>query len=202
MFYEPRHGHGLPHDPFKAIVAPRPIGWISTRREDGAFNLAPYSYFNAISSHPPLVWFSSEGVKDSAVIARETGEFTVNLVSRNLAEKMLETSIDAPPGTSEFELAGLTPAPGKLVSCPRVAEAPAALECRVTEVLEPRDLRGDPTGAIVVMGEVVGVHIDEAMLREGLFDVAKVQNLSRLGYMDYAAPGENFSMRRPRWRDR
>lgn len=202
MFYEPRHGHGLPHDPFKAIVAPRPIGWISTRRKDGAFNLAPYSFFNAISSRPPLVWFSSDGVKDSAVIARETGEFTVNLVSRRLAEKMLETSIDAPPGTSEFELAGLTPAPCNLVACPRVAEAPAALECRVIEVLEPRDLNGDPVDATVVIGEVVGVHIDEAMLKEGLFDVATAQNLSRLGYMDYAAPGEIFSMRRPRWQDR
>jgi len=202
MFYEPRQGHGLPHDPFKAIVAPRPIGWISTRGKDGAFNLAPYSFFNAISSRPPLVWFSSEGVKDSATIARETGEFTVNLVARHLAERMVETSINAPSGISEFELAGLTPAPCRLVSCPRVAEAPAALECRVTEVLEPRDLRGDPVGAIVVIGEVVGVHIDEAMLTEGLFDIAKARNLSRLGYMDYAAPGDIFSMKRPRWQDR
>ncbi|MDZ5698275.1 flavin reductase family protein [Chelativorans sp. M5D2P16] len=202
MFYEPRNGHGLPHDPFKAIVAPRPIGWISTRRPDGALNLGPYSYFNALSSKPPLVWFSSEGEKDSASIARETGEFVVNLVGRALAEKMNESAIDAPAGVSEFALAGLTPAPCRHVTCPRVAEAPAALECKVTEVLEPRGLDGRPAGLFVVMGEVIGVHIDDAMLTDGLFDVTKAQNLSRLGYMDYAAVTETFVMRRPRWKDR
>lgn len=202
MFYEPSKGHGLPHDPFKAIVAPRPIGWVSTRRPDGSFNLAPYSFFNALSSKPYLVWFSSEGEKDSASIARETGEFAVNLVGWALAEKMNETAIDAPPGVSEFALAGLTPAPCKHVACPRVAEAPAVLECKVTEALEPRDLQGMPAGVFVVMGEVVGVHIDDAMLTDGLFDATKAQNVARLGYMDYAAVTETFSMRRPRWKDR
>lgn len=202
MFYDPRNGHGLPHDPFKAIVAPRPIGWISTRRSEGTFNLGPYSFFNAISSNPHLVWFSSEGEKHSASIARETGEFVVNLVGRALAEKMNESAIDAPDGVSEFPLAGLTPAPSRNVACPRVAEAPAALECKVTQVLEPRGLDGRPSGAFVVLGEVVGVHIDEAMLTDGLFDVTKAQNLSRLGYMDYATVTETFAMRRPRWKDR
>ncbi|MCT7375708.1 flavin reductase family protein [Chelativorans salis] len=202
MFYEPRNGHGLPHDPFKAIVAPRPIGWISTRRPGGELNLAPYSYFNAFSSNPHLVWFSSEGEKDSASIARDTGEFAVNLVSLALAEKMNQTAIDAPPGISEFELAGLTPAPCRHIACPRVAEAAATLECKVTEVLEPRDLKGNHAGVFVVTGEVVGVHIDEAMLTDGLFDTTKAQNLARLGYMDYTAVTETFAMRRPRWKDR
>lgn len=202
MFYEPRKGHGLPHDPFKAIVAPRPIGWISTRRTDGRFNLAPYSFFNALSSNPPIVWFSSEGEKDSASIARETGEFVVNLAVRELAEKMNESAIDAPPGEDEFALAGLTPAACEMVSCPRVAEAPAALECKVTDVLEPRGLNGNCAGVFVVMGEVVGVHIDDTMLTDGLFDVTKAHNLARLGYMDYLAVSEIFAMRRPRWQDR
>lgn len=201
MFYDPREGHGLPHDPFKAILAPRPIGWISTRREDGAVNLAPYSFFNAISSNPHLVLFSSEGAKDSATIARESGEFCANLVGRALAEKMNETAIDAPRGVNEFELAGLTEAPCRQVSCPRVAEAAAVLECKVVQVLEPDDLEGKPAGVIVVMGQVVGVHIDDAMLKDGLFDITRAQTLSRLGYMDYAAVTETFAMRRPRWGD-
>lgn len=202
MFYEPRKGHGLPHDPFKAIVAPRPIGWISTRRADGTFNLAPYSFFNALSSNPPLVWFSSEGEKDSASIARETREFVVNLAVRGLAEEMNTSAIDSPPGVNEFEIAGLTAAACEHVACPRVAEAPAALECKVTDVQEPRDLEGNHAGVFVVIGEVVGIHIDDSMLTDGLFDTAKAQNLARLGYMDYAAVTETFAMRRPRWKDR
>ncbi|MFP4538222.1 MAG: flavin reductase family protein [Dichotomicrobium sp.] len=200
MFYEPKDGHGLPHDPFKAIVAPRPIGWISTQSRDGALNLAPYSFFNAFSSEPYLVWFSSEGAKDSATFARETGEFVVNLVGRSLAEKMNASSVNAPRGVSEFGYAGLTPASSKLVRPPRVGEAPAALECKVTEILEPRDLAGNHAGVFVVVGEVVGVHIDEAMLTDGLFDNLKAGNVARLGYFDYAAVTETFAMHRPRWK--
>lgn len=202
MFYEPSKGHGLPHDPFKAIVAPRPIGWISTLSADGVANLAPYSFFNAIATHPHLVCFSSESSKDSAGIAAETGEFVANLVTRALAEQMNTTSIDAPRGVDEFALAGLTPAPCRLVKPPRVREAPAALECRVTEVIQPKGLDGRPSGAIVTIGEVVGIHIDEAFLAGGLFDVTKAGTVARLGYMDYAAVDSTFSMRRPRWADR
>lgn len=201
MFYEPLKGHGLPHDPFKAIVAPRPIGWISTLGQDGAINLAPYSFFNAFSSHPHLVWFSSEGKKDSSTFAAETREFVANLVGRDLAERMNRTSVNAPRGVNEFDYAGLTPAPSRLIAPPRVAEAPAALECKVTEILEPKGLDGRPAGVFVVVGEVVGVHIDEAFLTDGLFDTVKAGNVSRLGYMDYAAINEVFSMRRPRWED-
>lgn len=199
MFYEPSKGHGLPHDPSKAIVAPRPIGWISTLNRAGEINLAPYSFFNAFSTRPFIVWFSSEGAKDSATFAEETGEFVANLVSRDLAEKMNRTAVDAPRGVSEFGYADLAMAPSRLVAPPRVAEAPAALECRVTEIFRPRALDGSQTSAVVVAGEVVGVHIDEAYLKDGLFDIVRAGNVARLGYMDYASVNEIFSMRRPRW---
>ena len=201
MFYEPSKGHGLPHDPFKAIVAPRPIGWISSLAGDGSLNLAPYSFFNALSTHPHLVMFSSEGEKDSVVFARETGEFVANLVSRDLVDKMNASSVDAPRGVSEFGYAGLTPEPSLLVKPPRVKEAHAALECKVTEIFEPRGLDGRTGDRFVVFAEVVGVFIDEAALTDGLFDIVKAGTTSRLGYMDYATVTETFSMRRPRWQD-
>lgn len=199
MFYEPEKGHGLPHDPFKAIVAPRPIGWISTRAADGRLNLAPYSFFNAISSHPHLIMFSSEGEKDSVTFARESGEFVANLVSRDLATEMNRSSVDAPRGVSEFGYAKLTPEPSRLVASPRVREAHAALECKVTEIREPKGLDGRSAGVVVVTGEVIGIHIEEAIMTDGLVDVVKSGTIARLGYMDYAAVTETFAMRRPRW---
>lgn len=201
MFYEPSKGHGLPHDPFKAIVAPRPIGWISSLAADGSLNLAPYSFFNALGTHPHLVMFSSEGRKDSASFAGETHEFVANLVGRDLAEKMNASAVDAPRGVSEFDYAGLTPVPSRLVSPPRVGEALAALECKVTDILEPKGLDGRPAGNVIVFGEVVGVHIDERVLTDGLFDIVKAGTVARLGYMDYAAVTETFQMRRPRWQE-
>ena len=200
MFYEPGKGHGLPHDPFKAIVAPRPIGWISTMGRDGSINLAPYSFFNAFSSRPPLVWFSSEGKKDSFTFARETGEFVANLAGGHIFKEMNATSVDAPRGVSEFGYAGLTPAPSRLVAAPRVAEAHAALECKVTEIFEPKGLDGKPAGVHVCTGEVIGIHIDEAVLTDGLFDNVKAGNVSRLGYLDFSAITETFAMRRPKWK--
>ena len=201
MFYEPSKGHGLPHDPSKAIVAPRPIGWISTRALDGRVNLAPYSYFNAISSRPFMVCFSSDGVKDSLTFASESREFVANLVGRELAEKMNETSVDAPRGVNEFGAAGLTEAPCRIVAAPRVAEAYAALECKVTDIYRPTGLDGRPSESHVVIGEVVGVHIDDNVLVDGLFDITKAGNLARLGYMDYTSVSETFAMRRPRWKN-
>lgn len=202
MFYEPSAGHGLPHDPFKAVVAPRPIGWISSLAADGSLNLAPYSFFNALSTHPHLVMFSSEGEKDSVTFARETSEFVANLVSRDLAEKMNASAVDAPRGVSEFGYAGLTPEPSRLVKPPRVKEALAALECKVTEILQPKGLDGRTGDRFVVFGEVVGVHIDDAAIDEnGLFDIVRAGTVSRLGYMDYASVTETFSMRRPKWKD-
>lgn len=180
-------------------MAPRPIGWISTRGSDGSVNLAPYSFFNAFAGHPPLVWFWSEGVKDSFTFARETGEFVANLVGSHIFREMNATSVDAPRGVSEFGYAGLTPAPSRLVAPPRVAEAHAALECKVTEIFEPKGLDGRPAGVHVCAGQVIGVHIDEAVLTDGLFDNVKAGNVSRLGYLDFSAITGTFAMRRPKW---
>ncbi|MEO3999014.1 flavin reductase family protein [Mesorhizobium sp. CAU 1732] len=199
MFYEPTKGHGLPHDPFKAIVAPRPIGWISSIAADGSVNLAPYSFFNAIGSNPHLVMFSSEGRKDSVSFIHETREFVVNLASRDLIEKLNVSSVDAPRGVSEFGYAGLTPVPSTLVKPPRVGEAHAALECRMTDWYEPKGIGGRASSNIVVFGEVVGIHIDEAVMTDGLFDIVKAGTTARLGYMDYATVTETFQMRRPQW---
>lgn len=200
MFYEPSKGHGLPHDPSKAIVSPRPVGWISTRSATGALNLSPYSFFNMFSSKPFLVWFSSEGEKDSATFARETGEFVVNLAGRDLVSKMVASSVDAPRGVSEFGYADLTPEPSRLVKPPRVREALAALECKVTEIMTPKTWSGTECEAVVVAGEVIGVYIDESVLVDGRFDAAKAGNVARLGYFDYLTVESVFEMRRPRWK--
>lgn len=202
MYYDAdAQDHGLPHDPFKALVAPRPIGWISTRSASGLVNLAPYSYFNALSDVPKLVYFASSfQVKDSATFAQESGEFVANLVSEPLAQQMNATSVDAPRGISEFGLAGLHEAPCKHVAAPRVAEAYAALECKVTQVFAPRTLDGTEAKALVVIGQVVGVHIDEAILSDGLVDIRKARPVSRLGYMEFGVTVDSFSMQRPKWR--
>lgn len=201
MFYEPSKGHGLPHDPFKALVAPRPIGWISTLGSDGSLNLAPYSFFNALGTHPHLVMFCSEGAKDSATFAQETGEFVANLVSRDLVEQMNASSVDAPRGLSEFDYAGLTPEPSRLVAPPRVKEAHAALECKVTEIHQPIGLDGKKADRFMVFGEVVGVYIADDALTDGLFDIVKAGTVSRLGYLDFASVTGTFQMRRPRWQE-
>jgi len=200
MFYQPSKGHGLPHDPSKAIVSPRPVGWISTMSASGALNLAPYSFFNMFSSKPFLVWFSSEGEKDSAAFARETGEFVVNLAGRDLVSKMVASSVDAPRGVSEFGYADLTPEPSRLVKPPRVREALAALECKVTEIMTPKTWSGVEPDAVVVAGEVIGVYIDESVLVDGRFDAVRAGNVARLGYFDYLTVDSVFEMRRPRWK--
>ena len=198
MFYDTAsNSHGLPHDPFKAIVSPRPIGWIGTRSAEGALNLAPYSFFNAISDRPKLVMFSSSGYKDSVRNIDATGEFTASFASRDLAAAVNATSIPAPHGESEFEIAGLTPVDGALVKAPFVAEAYAALECRMTEMFQPKDLDGAPSDNYVVIGQVVGIHIREEAIRDGRFDMATVKPLARLGYMDYCDGGDVFQMTRP-----
>ncbi|MBX3578219.1 MAG: flavin reductase family protein [Rhizobiaceae bacterium] len=199
MFFEPPKGHGLPHDPFKALVAPRPIGWISTVLADGALNLSPYSYFNAFSTNPHLVWFSSDAGKDSETFARETGEFVVNIVGRAFFEAMVASSVDAPRGVNEFDLAGMATEPSRLVAPPRVKGIPAALECKVTEVFDPRGLDGRSAGATVVAGEVVGIFIDDAMLTGGRYDIVRAGNVARLGYHDYTSVDAVFSKSRPRW---
>ncbi|MCO5164489.1 MAG: flavin reductase family protein [Mesorhizobium sp.] len=200
MFYEPAKGHGLPHDPSKAIVSPRPVGWISTVSASGALNLAPYSFFNMVSSKPFLVWFSSEGEKDSVTFARETGEFVASLAGRDLVAKMVASSVDAPRGTSEFGYAELTPEPSRLVKPPRVKEALAALECKVTEIMTPKTWSNAECESVIVAGEVIGVFIDDSVLVDGRFDVVKAGNVARLGYFDYLTVESVFPMRRPRWK--
>lgn len=200
MFYETRqNAHGLPHDPFKAIVSPRPIGWIGTRGLDGSVNLAPYSFFNAISDHPKMVMFASSGRKDTLRNVEETKVFTTSMVGRELANQVNLTSADSPYGESEFGFSGLTVAEARLINAPFVAEAHAALECKVTDIFQPRSLEGEPSGSFVVIGQVVGIHIDDAALVDGRLDMATVAPLARLGYMDYADGGNTFQMRRPPW---
>ena len=199
MFYETgrRDRTLLPRDPFKAIVAPRPIGWISTRSRDGLVNLAPYSFFNAFSSAPPIVGFSSEGAKDSAAFARDSGEFVVNLATIDLLHQVSETSAPLPRGESEFGHAGLTMAPCRLVAAPRVAESRAALECRVVEIVTLKTLAGAALDAYLVLGEVVAFHIDDRVVREGVFDAVAAGSLARCGYQDYAVVERLFTLARP-----
>lgn len=187
MFYEPaRRNHGLPHDPLKAIVAPRPIGWISTLAEDGTANLAPYSFFNLVSENPAIVMFSSAGMKDTVRNARATGEFVCNIATLGLIEAVNLSSKYIGPDESEFELTGLATAPSRMVKPPRVAAAPCALECVVTQTLDLTDRHGAPSGRHVTFGEVVGVHIDPAFIENGLVRTDKLQALARCGYFDYA----------------
>lgn len=200
MFYRPgRDPHGLAHNPFKALVAPRPIGWISSLDAAGRVNLAPYSFFNAIADTPPMVLFSSAGrkpgdgaAKDSAANIRATGEFVCNIVSFALRHAMNATSGSHPAGTDEFDLAGLERAPCRVVAPPRVAAAPAALECRLWRTI---DLPGEAN--ILVIGEVVGIHINEAFITEGKVDITRYRPVARLGYRDYAAVTEVFALTRP-----
>lgn len=191
MFYRPEDGHGLPHNPFSAIVAPRPVGWIATRCSTGD-NLAPYSFFNAVAYAPPQVMFSSLADKDSLKAIRETGVFCVNICGRALAEAMNLSSGSYPRGTDEFALAGLEKAPCRTIDCPRVAAAPAALECRMTQVIQ---LAGKAN--FLVLGTVTGVHIDDEALTDGRLDVTRYQPVARLGYDDFCAVDRLFQMVRP-----
>jgi flavin reductase (DIM6/NTAB) family NADH-FMN oxidoreductase RutF len=200
LFYEPRkRNHGLPHDPFKAIVAPRPVGWISSMSARGEINLAPYSFFNGISGNPPMVMFSSEGRKDSLAFVEETREFVCNLATWELREQMIATSGSYPRGVNEMKEAGLEAAPSMLVKPPRVKAASCALECRWLQTVQLRDIDGAQIDRYVVFGQVVGVHIDERFIREGLLDTAAMRPIARAGYHDYfvSTPETRFSIRRP-----
>jgi flavin reductase (DIM6/NTAB) family NADH-FMN oxidoreductase RutF len=201
VFYEPaaRDRELLPHDPFKALIAPRPIGWVSTMSGDGAVNLAPYSFFNAVAEAPPMLAFSSSGPKDSATFATEIREFVWNLVTFELREAMNETSAMLPRGRSEFEHAGLEMAPSRLVAPPRVAAAACSMECRVVHHLELHDLEGRAFGQHLVIGQVVGVHLDEQRLgASGIVDTAVLRPVARCGgTADYTVVESLFQMPRP-----
>jgi len=199
-FYEPRNGHGLAHDPFNAIIGPRPIGWVSTKGRDGSINLAPYSFFNAFNYTPPILGFSSNGAKHSLRNVRETGEFVWNLATRAIAEQMNLTCATLPYGSSEFTFANLTEAPSRLVAPPRVAESPVNFECKVTEIIQLKSHAGVPAESWLVLGEAVAIHIDKKLLKDGVFDTFNANIILRAGGPTAYAeikPDSRFDMKRP-----
>ncbi len=199
-FYEPGNGHGLRRDPLTAIIGPRPIGWISSRDGEGGLNLAPYSFFNMFNYKPPLIGFASNGAKDSATNIEATGEFVWNLATRPLAEQMNISSASVDPTVDEFALAGLTPAPSRLVTVPRVAESPVSFECRLTQIVRLRDLAGAETVSRFVVGQVVGIHIDTDLLDDGIYQTMRARPILRGGgtgdYFEISSDGY-FHMERP-----
>ena len=199
IFFEPgnRDRNMFPHDPFKGVIVPRPIGWISTMSEGGALNLAPYSFFNGFASWPQIIGFASESVKDSASFAIESGEFVWSMATWALRDQMNLTSEGLPRGESEFAYAGLATAPSKLVRAPRVAASPAALECKVTQVVRLLNMNGHETGGTVVLGQVIGMHIDERCMKNGRFDLVAAQPIARCGYDEYTVIERVFSLKRP-----
>ena len=198
MFYDTRDGsRTLAHDPFKAIVAPRPIGWITSISAKGEVNLAPYSYFNGVHSKPNLVMFASESLKDSAANIQETGEFVCSLATWDLREAMNETSAPMPHGQNEMERAKLKPAPSRLVKPPRVAASPCALECKTTQMLQLKDVDGREVDGYVVFGRVIGVYIDDQFIKNGRLDTAAMKPIARCGYDEYAVVERMFAMTRP-----
>jgi flavin reductase (DIM6/NTAB) family NADH-FMN oxidoreductase RutF len=199
-FYEPKNGHGLKHDPFNAIIAPRPIGWISSRDAKGNVNLAPYSFFNAFCYVPPIIGFSSTSWKDSAANIQETKEFVWNLATMDLAKQMNASAAHVARDVSEFEIAGLTAVPCKLVNVPRVGESPVAFECRLIEVMQLKGANGEKAQAWLTLGEVVAVHINKSFIRDGVYQTALARPIVRAGRKgDYfeIRPEAMFEMTRP-----
>ena len=200
-FYEPSKGHGLPHDPFNAIVGPRPIGWISSHNEEGHLNLAPYSFFNAFNYTPPIIGFASIGEKDSLRNIRQTREFCWNLTTRALAEQMNLSCAAVAPEVNEFELTGLTPVASRCIAVPRVLESPVSFECRLTQIVQLQGADGVLVPTWLVLGEVVGVHIAQRLLRDGIYDTASSDTVLRGGGpADYFTVTKDnlFKMFRPR----
>lgn len=200
--YEPAKGHGLRHDPFNAIVAPRPIGWISTVDSAGRANLAPYSFFNGFNYRPPIIGFSTIGWKDTVANVQATGVFGWSLATRDLAEAMNLTCSPAPPEVDEFDVAGLTQAPSRLIAAPHVAESPVSFECKLTQLIQLNGADGAKLETWLVLGEVVMVHIDPALIKDGVYDTAAARPIVRAGRMgDYfeIGPEAAFEMVRPSW---
>jgi len=192
MFYETsKNDHGLPRCPFKAIVSPRPVGWVTSMSAKGEINLAPYSFFNAVSDDPPIVMFSSDGYKDSLTFVAETKEFVCNLATFDLRSAVVATSASFERGINEMIEAGLDPAPSRLVRPPRVAASPAALECKRKMILELGKARE------IILGEVVGLFVrEDAVDRETLhIDQHKMDAIGRLGGHSYARTRDQFEIR-------
>jgi len=201
MFYETKNPHGLPHDPFKSCIVPRPIGWVSSLDGDGVVNLAPFSFFNGVASEPPMVIIGTNGrrrpgVKDTLANCEETREFVVNIATWELREAMNRTSAPVARDVDEMALAGLEPEPSVLVKPPRVKASPVHLECRYLQTVNLPSTNPEVHNAIVV-GQVLGIHIAEEILTDGMVDMTKFHPIARLGYMDYAAVGKVFTMHRP-----
>jgi len=186
MFYEPRKkNHGLPHDPYNAIVGPRPIGWISSMSSKGEINLAPYSYFNSVSTEPPMVMFASDGWKNTIEFVEDTGEFVCNLAVWELRAQVKETSRNYPRGVNEMEAVGLESAPSVLVKPPRVKASPCALECKWLQTIRLNDIDGNPAPRFIVFGQVIGIHIDEKFINDGLLNTGAMRPIARAGYQEY-----------------
>ena len=199
-YYEPANGHGLKHDPFNAIIAPRPIGWISSRNAKGHVNLAPYSFFNGFNYIPPIIGFSSTSRKDSIANIEQTGEFVWNLATMDLAKQMNATAAHVAPDVSEFVLAGLTEAPSMIVNVPRVAESPVSFECKLTQIIQLQGADGNKVNGWLTLGEVVAVHIDKALIKDGVYQTALARPIVRAGRRgDYfeIKPDAMFEMTRP-----
>jgi flavin reductase (DIM6/NTAB) family NADH-FMN oxidoreductase RutF len=200
-FYEPANGHGLRHDPFNAIVGPRPIGWISSQDAAGKLNLAPYSFFNAFNYVPPIVGFCSIGRKDSLNNVEQTGEFVWNLVTRPLAEQMNQSGAPVASDVNEFELANLTAEPSRIVSVPRVKETPVAFECKVTQIIQLQRADKEVVPSWLILGEVVAIHIAKRLLKDGVYDTLAGEPILRGGGpADYfqLGPESLFKMYRPK----
>ena len=197
MFYDARSKAPLKHDPVKALIAPRPIGWISTLSRDGVANLAPYSFFNLVASGPSIVAFSSAGRKDSQTNAEQTGEFVCNIASFDQREAVNSSAATLPPEIDEFALTGLGTLPSQMIKPPRVKGAPAHLECVYLQTVPLFSKDGVRNGFDLVLGEVVGVHIDDRFIQEGLVDTAAMRLIARLGYLDYSVTDEVFTLKRP-----
>jgi flavin reductase (DIM6/NTAB) family NADH-FMN oxidoreductase RutF len=198
MYYETAaNNHGLPHDPLKALVAPRPIGWISSLSKDGVPNLAPYSFFNLLAASPAIVGFSSGMRKDTQTNIEETGEFVYNFASVDLVDAVNTSSSPVPSDMNEFELAGMTPIASILVKPPRVAEAHAHFECEYIQTIELPFIPGKEIPWSLVLGRVVAVHIDDKFIKDGLVDTLAMEPLARMGYMDYGVLGGKITKARP-----
>jgi flavin reductase (DIM6/NTAB) family NADH-FMN oxidoreductase RutF len=199
--YEPSKGHGLPHDPFNAIVGPRPIGWIASQSQSGVLNLAPYSFFNAFNYIPPIIGFSSTGFKDSVSNIAQTKAFTWNLVTFDLAQQMNATCAPVPPEINEFELAGLTPIASSVIEVPRVAQSKVSFECKLSQMIQLQNAAGEKISTWLTLGEVVAVHISQDLLKDGIYNTAQADHLLRGGGpADYfrITPEQLFKMPRPK----
>jgi len=205
LFYEPKKGYPLDENPFAALVFPRPIGWISTLSKNGIANLAPYSFFNAIAYEPPQVMFSATGfhsqggLKDSIANVLSNNEFVVNLATKKLKTQVNQTSIDAPHGIDEFNVFNLKKRKSRIVKPPLIAESPVNLECRLFKKIDLKTKVKNQN--IMIIGEVVGIHIDDKFIKKGKIDSLAMRAISRMGYAEYSEVYSKFFMERLNWKN-